>query len=131
MAKNNSDGLSEGNETGYGKPPRHAQFQKGKSGNPGGRPRKPTSFAAAVRAVGDRTLLTTLDGVPTRVDVLTAMATNLMKKGLEGNIQAVKLIDEILSRPQPPADPEVPERISFTLVLEDPKDGAPDSEGNG
>jgi hypothetical protein len=28
-------------EVGYRKPPRHAQFQKGQSGNPGGRPRRP------------------------------------------------------------------------------------------
>jgi hypothetical protein len=28
-------------EVGYGKPPRHTQFRKGQSGNPGGRPRRP------------------------------------------------------------------------------------------
>ena len=27
-------------EVGYRKPPRHTQFQKGQSGNPGGRPRR-------------------------------------------------------------------------------------------
>ena len=27
-------------QVGYGKPPRHAQFRKGQSGNPGGRPRR-------------------------------------------------------------------------------------------
>ena len=26
-------------EVGYGKPPKHSQFQKGKSGNPKGRPK--------------------------------------------------------------------------------------------
>lgn len=31
----------EGNEVGYGKPPKHARFAKGKSGNPRGRPKKP------------------------------------------------------------------------------------------
>src|SRR5579871_2575461 len=30
-------------EVGYGKPPRHTQFRKGQSGNPGGRPRRPPS----------------------------------------------------------------------------------------
>jgi Family of unknown function (DUF5681) len=30
-------------EIGYGKPPRHTQFRQGRSGNPGGRPRRPAT----------------------------------------------------------------------------------------
>lgn len=33
-------------EVGYGKPPKHAQFKPGKSGNPKGRPRKPRKSAS-------------------------------------------------------------------------------------
>jgi Family of unknown function (DUF5681) len=36
-------------KVGYGKPPVHAQFRKGQSGNPGGRPRRaPTERAKAL-----------------------------------------------------------------------------------
>jgi Family of unknown function (DUF5681) len=34
-----NDHRHDGYQTGYGKPPRHTQFRKGKSGNPKGRPR--------------------------------------------------------------------------------------------
>src|SRR5438445_5783604 len=39
-AQNTSQDTSAACEVGYGKPPRHTQFRKGQSGNPGGRPRR-------------------------------------------------------------------------------------------
>jgi len=38
-------------EVGYRKPPRHTQFQKGQSGNPGGRPRRSQEPTAPTHAV--------------------------------------------------------------------------------
>ena len=38
--KNTSDSY----EVGYGKPPKSTQFEKGVSGNPKGRPKKPLDF---------------------------------------------------------------------------------------
>ena len=35
----NNNGMTAGSSVGYGNPPKHAQFQKGKSGNPKGRPK--------------------------------------------------------------------------------------------
>lgn len=37
-------------EVGYGKPPRHTQFKKGQSGNPGGRPSPEKADAASLAA---------------------------------------------------------------------------------
>jgi hypothetical protein len=36
-------------EIGYGKPPKRSQFKKGISGNPSGRPKKPSDFASELK----------------------------------------------------------------------------------
>ncbi|MCU1257816.1 MAG: hypothetical protein JWO80_701 [Bryobacterales bacterium] len=41
-------------EFGYGKPPKHSQFPKGKSGNPGGRPKKPIGISIKEILDGDQ-----------------------------------------------------------------------------
>jgi hypothetical protein len=41
-------------EFGYGKPPKHAQFKKGKSGNPAGRPKTPIGISIKDILDGDQ-----------------------------------------------------------------------------
>jgi hypothetical protein len=44
----------EKDDVGYKKPPRHSQFSKGKSGNPGGRPKKPIGISIKDILDGDQ-----------------------------------------------------------------------------
>ncbi len=45
---------TEQREFGYGKPPKHAQFAKGRSGNPGGRPKDPIGISIKELFDGDQ-----------------------------------------------------------------------------
>ena len=67
-------------EVGYKKPPKHAQFQKGKSGNPGGR-HKPTAdvVTAPQRTLGE--LVTIREHCQTR---LTRLEARTPPDGREG-----------------------------------------------
>ena len=47
-------------EVGYGKPPRHTQFRKGQSGNPGGRPRRTATERANALLLGEAYRLVTV-----------------------------------------------------------------------
>jgi Family of unknown function (DUF5681) len=50
-------------EVGYGKPPKHRQFRKGQSGNPGGRPRGVTALRAKALALEEAyRMVTVQDG---------------------------------------------------------------------
>jgi Family of unknown function (DUF5681) len=85
-------------ESGYGRPPRRNQFQKGQSGNPKGRPRKqreafipqlhPT--ANALRKFGAKQLRLNVNGSETSVLAIEAVAQALYKKALGGGTMAMK-----------------------------------------
>lgn len=49
-----SQGPSDQQEFGYGKPPKHSQFRKGQSGNPAGRPKAPIGVSIKEILDGDQ-----------------------------------------------------------------------------
>jgi hypothetical protein len=77
-------------EVGYGRPPRHTQFQKGRSGNPGGRPSR--KRVARMRALALREAyraITVKEGA--RMVSLTAFVAILRSQielAATGNLQA-------------------------------------------
>ena len=77
------------NTTGYGRPPRATQFQKGRSGNPRGRPRGSRSSIPYDSVLGQMVTIRE-DGHERRVTAAEAFLLQLTQKGLAGDSAAAR-----------------------------------------
>ncbi len=77
-------------EVGYRKPPRHTQFQKGQSGNPGGRPRRSLAGRLEELALYEayRTTVVTEDGHAMPMPVIQAVLRRQLESAAGGNVRA-------------------------------------------
>ena len=84
-------------EVGHGKPPKHSQFQKGKSGNPKGRPKEELQTKTVNRIVKDALLKEVtglVGGKRQKMLALEAVVAKQVAKALEGDTRAAKLVLE-------------------------------------
>jgi hypothetical protein len=79
---------------GYGKPPAHTRFQKGKSANPGGRPRRGVAEQAKALALKEAyRKVTVQDGEDTqRMPVIQAILRNQLALAAKGNVAAQRAV---------------------------------------
>ena len=102
-------------EIGYRKPPAGRPFQKGRSGNPSGRPRKkdlPELLAAAV----DEPVYVTTEGERRRITKREAIVTQLVNKSTTADLRATKLLIDMLKEVEKKAGaaaPRGPARLSL------------------
>jgi len=77
-------------EVGYRKPPRHTQFQKGQSGNPGGRPRRLPAARLDELALCEayRTTVVMEDGHAVPMPVIQAVLRRQLESATGGNARA-------------------------------------------
>src|SRR5215831_2140147 len=89
-AQDTSQDTSVACKVGYGKPPRHTQFRKGQSGNPGGRPRRlPVQRAnALLLAEAYRSVAIKEDGRMVPVTALQAVLRSQIELAINGNYRA-------------------------------------------
>src|SRR5215470_10146460 len=89
-ARNPSQDTSAACEVGYGKPPRHTQFRKGQSGNPGGRPRRPPVQRANALLLAEayRCVAIKEDGRMVPVTALQAILRSQIELAINGNYRA-------------------------------------------
>lgn len=77
---------------GYGKPPQHARFKKGQSGNPKGRPKGAKNLdTLLMESVNERVTINE-NGVPKKVSKLAVMHKQLANKGATGDLRALQMI---------------------------------------
>lgn len=98
MSKDAQEGAGGSYKVGYGKPPRSAQFKKGQSGNPKGRPKKKATTPIpcsplqpareAIRAEGQRLITARLGEEIERVSMVQAMIRAMGNTGLKGGVLA-------------------------------------------
>jgi len=96
MAKKKS-GEADDYVVGYGKPPKHAQFKKGQSGNPNGKPTKAKSLQELIAEEGGKLVSITENGVQitlTKMEVAVKAAVN---KAMKGDHKSLLLIMHIQS----------------------------------
>jgi hypothetical protein len=81
-------------KVGYGKPPRHAQFRKGRSGNPGGRPRRAPTERVKALALREayRRITVKEDGRVLALPAIQAILRSQVELAAKGNVQAQRAV---------------------------------------
>lgn len=87
-----------GYEVGYRKPPTAFQFQKGRSGNPGGRPRNVPGIPELLWEIANQKVLILGKNGSKYITILKAILTQVANKGATGDLKAAKLLVEMLAR---------------------------------
>jgi len=85
-------------EIGYGKPPKATRFQKGKSGNPRGRPKGSLNLATDLASELGELITVSEHGRPRRVSKQRALIKSLMAKALQGDIRAATAVLALYAR---------------------------------
>ncbi len=82
--------MAEDYEVGYGKPPKNSQFKPGNSGNKKGRPKgSKNTYTLLVEILGQKINVKKEDGQTIKISKKAAMLTQLVNKGVKGDIKAI------------------------------------------
>lgn len=87
-------------EVGYKKPPKATRFQKGKSGNPSGRPKERTPALDAgiiLEAIDNEEITVKIDGKRKRMTKAEIQFRQLFTKAIKGDLPAARLIVKMAS----------------------------------
>lgn len=127
MAK---DPASSDAAVGPGRPPRHAQFRKGQSGNPRGRPPKERDLKKLVERELDAVIQITDQGKKVKLTKREVLARKLVNDALMGEAKAIQSLIK-LSGGAPEVEPIAhidPEELARFLRRYSPRDDEGDAE---
>lgn len=87
-----SDESKQDYEVGYGKPPRHTQFQPGQSGNPKGRPKKTKDLQKLIDKELSRNVRITEDGEVKTLTARELLIKTIVNAAVKGDRHARQLL---------------------------------------
>src|SRR5215472_16563587 len=106
-------------EVGYGKPPRHTRFEKGRSGNPRGRPLGAKNLPTLLsEALNERVTIVAEGGRRRRVSKREAVITQLVNRSAKADLRATKILLDILQEIERRTEPASPETSVFSAADE-------------
>jgi Family of unknown function (DUF5681) len=108
-------------EVGYGKPPRHTQFQKGRSGNPGGRSRKTpaTRFRELALREAYRTVIVMEGGYAVPMPAIQAVLRSQVEIAAAGNVRAQRAVLKMIEDIEVSVSDGVYEPVNDDAVVDD------------
>jgi hypothetical protein len=94
-------------EVGKYHPPKHTRFQKGQSGNPKGRPKKPVHIGVTIDNLLNRQIPVVVDGKKTKLPGVEALLRKAFGEALKGDYRMLKLFLEFAKqRPDSKEEPD-------------------------
>ena len=105
--------------TGYGKPPKHTRFQKGQSGNPGGRPkREPSKLdpGKILQSIDNEELIVVIDGKSQRMLKAAIYFRQIFNKAIKGSLPDARLIAKMAGTYFSPEEAEGPAEMRFIVM---------------
>jgi hypothetical protein len=85
-------------EVGYGKPPIGRRFEKGKSGNPRGRPRRPKDLASLLTRALDTPMVVIEEGTRRKLTKREIVIAQFVEKCVGADLRATKLLLDMLQK---------------------------------
>ena len=103
---------------GYAKPPRHTRFQKGRSGNPRGRPRGSKNLSTLLTEALNELVLVAENRERRKITKRQAIITQLVNKAAQADWRAIKILLDILQAIESRTEPASPETSGFSAADE-------------
>jgi hypothetical protein len=102
---------------GYGNPPKHSQFGKGRSGNPKGRPKGTRNIGQVFRNELNRRIPITENGKHQTITKLEATIKQMVNKAASGDARAIKTLLQLSRELGDLELSTIAESFEFTLKI--------------
>ena len=93
-------------EIGYGRPPHHTRFKKGRSGNPKGRPGGAKNLSTVLSEALNERVIIAENGGRRKITKRQAIIKQIVNQAAKGDWRAAKLLFDILQEIEPRTEPE-------------------------